>query len=489
MTQIDRETGARDRTTAGRTPGRGPLIGVGALMVVLTNAVIFILPPLLPVIQAQYGLATVAETTWLYTALTLGGGAGFILLPRLADLYGDRSASVAASAFLAVGAAVPAVGDSYPTLLAGCTLMGFGGAAQLLPLGFLRRNLGAAGITIGVAVMVIATGAGIVVGMIGGGLIVENLSLRSFFAILTAACLATTLATYLLVPHAPPAERNGRIGAVGTVWMIGWVAAILLTLTQGLVWGSAALIPLVIGVVAGIAWMRAQRRSASAVFDLTLMRTPLVTASCLCIALFAAVNSAFLLLLSSYAQIIPEALRPVDSYGLGLSALQTGWLMVPFAVTFLIGGALVDRPVTNGRGVPVFVVGSLISAAGLAWLALAHEQQWHYLVGAAIMGLGCSIGYAAGFTMVQMAVAEEKAGMAAGVAGTFMAVGFAFGTALISADLSASLVPVPGTSLEVAAEGLYGVGYWLSGALAVAVVLTVAVASARHRRRATRLAA
>ncbi|HEY9353080.1 MAG TPA: hypothetical protein VIP28_07520, partial [Nocardioides sp.] len=105
------------------------------------------------------------------------------------------------------------------------------------------------------------------------------------------------------------------------------------------------------------------------------------------------------------------------------------------------------------------------------------------------MGLGCSIGYAAGFTLVQAAVPEEKAGMAAGVAGTFMAVGFAFGTALVSADLSASLVPVPGTTLEVAAESLYGTGYWISGVLALLVVVTVLVSRARARRRTSRLAA
>lgn len=489
MTQTHQAAGSGRRTTAGRAPGRGTLIGIGSLLVVLTNAVIFILPPLLPVIQAQYGLATVAETTWLYTILTLGGGAGFILLPRLADLHGDRNANVAAAAFLTVGALVPAVGDSYPTLLVGCALMGFGGAAQVLPLGFLRRGLGEGGITAAVAVLVIGTGVGIVAGMIGGGLIVQSLSLQSFFVVLTAIGAVTTLASYLLIPHAPPVVRTGGIGVVGTVWMIAWVAAILLTLTQGLVWGNAALIPLALGVVGGIAWVRVERRSSTAVFDVALMKAPLVTASCTCIALFAAVNSAFLLLVSTYAQIIPEALRPVDAYGLGLSALETGWLMLPFALTFVVGGAIVDRPVNNGRVVPVFVSGAIISAAGLTWLALAHDQKWHYLVGAAIIGLGCSIGYAAGFTLVQLAVPEEKAGMATGVAGTFLAVGFAFGTALVSADLSASLVPVPGTTLEVAAESLYGVGYWLSGALALAVVLTVLVSTTRARRRTARVAA
>jgi MFS family permease len=273
------------------------------------------------------------------------------------------------------------------------------------------------------------------------------------------------------------------MGVVGTVWMIGWVAAILLTLTQGLVWGNAALIPLVLGVAGGIAWFRVERRSTTAVFDVALMKASLVTASCICIALFAAVNAAFLLLVSTYAQIIPEALRPADAYGLGLSALETGWLMVPFAVTFVVGGAIADGPVNNGRAIPVFVGGALISAAGLAWLAVAHDQQWHYLVGAAIIGLGCSIGYAAGFTLVQLAVPEEKAGMATGIAGTFLAVGFAFGTALVSADLSASLVPVPGTTLEVAAESLYGAGYWIAVVLALLAIVTVLVSRARSARR------
>ncbi|WP_229052497.1 MFS transporter [Aeromicrobium sp. Leaf350] len=464
-------------------PSRNALIGIGALLVILTNAVIFVLPPLLPVIQSQYGLATVAQSTWLYTALTLGGGAGFILLPRLADLHGDRNASIAAVAVLAVGAGIPAAGDSYPTLLAGCVLMGFGCAAQLLPLGFLRRNLGESGIAVGVAVLVIATGAGIVVGMIGGGYIVENLSLRSFFMVLTVASVLTVAAAAMLIPHTPPAERNGRIGLMGTIWMLGWVAAVLLTLTQGLVWGNAALIPLVIGVVGGVLWVRAERRSSTAVFDLRLMRAPLVTAACVSIALFAAINSAFLLLLSSYAQVLPEALRPTDAYGLGLSALETGLLMLPFAATFVVGSVVVDRPVANGHGVVVFVIGALFSVAGLAWLAVAHDRPWHYLVGAAVMGLGCSIGYAAGFTMVQSAAPVEQAGMAAGAAGTFMAVGFAIGTAVISADLSASLIPVPGTGLEVATEGLYGIGYWLSAVLGVLVIVTVVVARYRAARR------
>lgn len=484
MTNLNSTSDLAPRLRPPTVASKPALIGVAALLVMLTNAIVFLLPPLLPIIQEQYGLTTVAQTTWLYTALTLGGGASFILLPRVADVHGDRTAAVIASAFLAVGALVPAIGDSYPALLVGSVVMGLGGAAQLLPLGFLRRNLGDSGLAIAVAVLVIATGFGIVAGMIGGGITIEHLSLRAIFMILTAAGLAATAASFVAIPHAPPAEASGHIGTVGTAWMIGWVAAILLALTQGLLWGAGALIPLAVGVVGGITWFRVERGSPKAVFDATVLKAPFVIAASACVGLFAAVNAAFLLLLSAYVQVIPSLLPASEAYGLGYSALQTGLLMLPFALTFLVGSVVADGPVNRGRGGTVLIQGAAICVAGSVWLAFAHDRAWHYLVGAAIMGLGCSIGYAAGFTLVQLAVPEAKAGMAAGVAGTAMAVGFAFGTAVVAGDLSATLIPVSGSTTEVAAQGLYSVGYWIAAGLSAFVALTVAIS----RRRSARVA-
>jgi MFS family permease len=474
------ETTPSTRPAANKTA----LIGVAGLLILLTNAVVFLLPPLLPIIQAQYELTTVAQTTWIYTALTLGGGAGFVVLPRVADIYGDRNASVVASALLTIGALIPAVGDSYPTLVAGCAIMGIGGAAQLLPLGFLRRALGDGGLTIGVSVLVIGTGIGIVVGMIGGGLAVENLSIQAFFIMLTALFALSTVWSYISIPHTPPAEASGRMGLLGTVWLIGWVAALLLALTQGLVWGSAALIPLVVGIIGAVAWLRVERRSTNAVFDISVLKSANVLTASGSMGLIAAVNSAFLILLSTYAQVPPEYLPKAEAYGLGLSALETGILMLPFAATFLIGSILADGPVNRGQGGNVLMVGAVIALAGLAWLALAHDRQWHYLVGSGVVGLGCALTYAAGFTLVQMAVPEAKAGMASGIAGMFMAIGFAFGTAVVASVLSVSVIVIPGTTIEVATANLYAPAYWTAAVLATLIPVTVLAARARTKRRA-----
>ena len=83
----------------------------------------------------------------------------------------------------------------------------------------------------------------------------------------------------------------------------------------------------------------------------------------------------------------------------------------------------------------------------------------------------------------QMAVPEDKAGMAAGIVGTAMAIGIAFGSALVTGVLSASVVAVPGSDIEVAAESLYGTGYWISVGLATLIVVTVLISRVRNGRR------
>ncbi|WP_406635149.1 MFS transporter [Amycolatopsis sp. WGS_07] len=474
-----------ETTDPRRTSGRVPLVGVAALLVILTNAIVFILPPLLPVIQAHYQLTTVSSVTWIFTLLTLGGGAGFVLMPRLSDVIGDRDTAVLSGAALTAGALIAAIGDSYAALLVGATVMGFGMAAQMLPLGFLRRSLGDNGLSIAVAVLVVATGVGIVAGMIGGGFIVQNLSLRTFLFVLAAAFAATTAASYLTIPQYRRSASGGSIGAVGTLCLIGWVGAILLALSQGVVWGEEALIPLAAGLVGAAVWLWAQRKTSTPVFDRALLKSPFVTAACVAVGLFATVNSAFLVLLSNYAQTDPASLAPQDSYGLGRTALQTGWLMVPFAVTFLVGGTVAEKPVAQGRGAAVLITGAIVSLGGLALLAVAHDRPWEYLVSAGIIGLGCSMGYASGFAVVQMAVPEEKAGMAAAIAGTAMAIGFALGSAIVTTILTASTVVIPGTDIAVANKGEYSTSYWTAVGLAALIVLTVAVSRIRTGRRAT----
>ena len=309
MTQIHQEPGPPTTPRQAATPGRGALIGIGALLVVLTNAVIFSLPPLLPVIQAQYGLATVAESTWLYTVADPRRGSRVhpAATPRRPVRRPQRH--VAASVFLTVGALVPAVGDSYPR----CWWAAPSWVSAARPSSC--RSASSAATSARAASRWVRRHGD----RHGRRHRRRDDRRRAHRADLSLRASSSSSPLWRgdhpgVVParsRTPrPPSGPAASASLGTVWMIGWVAAILLTLTQGLVWGNAALIPLVLGMVGGIAWIRVERRSSTAVFDVALMKAPLVTASCICIALFAAVNSAFLLLLSTMPRSSPRRCGP-----------------------------------------------------------------------------------------------------------------------------------------------------------------------------------
>lgn len=469
--------------TAQVASNRAALIAIAALLATVTNAVAFMLPPLLPLIVTGYADGSFAAATWVFTALTLGGGAGFVLIPRLTDVLSDRSISLLAGGFLTVGALVAAVIDNYPALVLGSVLLGFGGAAQLVPLSFLRRHLAGDAVATAVTVLIMATGSGVVLGMLGGGLSVRygvspedtSPSIAPFLYILAGLFVLTTIGLLAIVPNSPP-ESSGRLGVLNTVWLIGWVALILLALSAppDTAVGDAALLLLIVGILAAVGWGVAERRSTTPVFDIAVLKKPFVTTACLSAGLFGAVDAAFLVLVNYYVQ-TPEELI---GYGLSMDALETGVLMLPFAISMFISGKAAEKVVQQGRPGLVLVVGAAICAAGLLFLAVAHDQAWHYVVGSAVVGLGSRAGYSGAFAVPQLVVPEERAGMAAGMPGTIMAIGFSVGSAVI-----VSLQLASGTDYDgvwVPDEQVYTDGYYYTLAFPVLIVVATLVSRFRN---------
>ncbi|MFD9961860.1 MFS transporter [Amycolatopsis sp. NPDC058986] len=472
MTDLNDAVGMPVRIDVGRAPARWALIAVAGFLGTVTNAIAFMLPPLLPDMQAQYHLGVVSGA-WVFTAMTLASGAGFVLIPRLSDLRGDRTTAMASGVVMTVGALLAAVGHTYVTLVVGASLMGLGSGSMLLPLAFLRRLLPGNAISGAVRVGIISSGIGVVLGLTGGGVMVEYFSVDTFFYTMAVVLALTTAALVVVLPAGRPAA-GGRMGVFGTVWMIGWLGIVLLALSQGTVWtGSLPYILLAAGLIAGVVWAVAERRSSTAVFDVSLLKKPYVSTSCLSVGLFGATDGALLLLVTYYTQTPAAA-----GYGFGYGALKASLLMLPFALSMFASGTAAEKFVEKGRPGVVLVFGGLVSAAGFLWLAVAHDQAWHYLVGSAIIGLGSRAGYSGAFAVPQYAVPEDKAGMASGMGGTAMAIGFAFGSAVITAVLGSAT----DTATGLPKESLYTTGYVVAVAMSVVVLIATGASRLRHPR-------
>lgn len=515
------------------TADRKALIAVAALLATVTNAVAFMVPPLLPLITSSYAHNSVSAATWIFSALTLGGGAGFVLIPRLTDMLSERAMALLAGGFLVGGALIAAIADTYLALVIGSALLGFGNAAQLLPLSFLRRHLPGNGVSTAVMVLIMATGSGVVLGMVGGGISVRiwplpthleadgslpSLSIAPFYYILAALFALTTVALLVVVPNSPPQSR-GRLGIVNTVWLIGWVALVLLPLSAppDSTIGKNGAVILLVGVVAAVAWVFAERRSTKPVFDIAVLRTPYVTTACLSAGLFGCVDAAFLVLANYYAQ-TPDGL-PVSAdggrtgwstqfaeYGLAYDPLKTSLIMLPFALTMFISGKYAERLIARGRPGAILAGGAAVCAAGLLFLAVAHDRPWEYVVASGVIGLGSRAGYSAAFAIPQFVVPEEKAGMAAGMPGTVMAIGIAIGAAVVTVVLNASGFVYHSTDVAGMTAGrlnpatvdlrasdyllegahmpsaqAYTTAYWVSLVFPALVILATALSRLRHQ--------
>jgi hypothetical protein len=314
-------------------------------------------------------------------------------------------------------------------------------------------------------VLIMATGSGVVLGMVGGGVSVRiwslpthlnadgtvpSLSIAPFYFILAALFVLTTVALLVVVPNSPP-QSKGKLGAVNTLWLVGWVSLILLSLSAPMdsTVGKNATGILLVGLLAAVGWVYAERRATTPVFDIKVLRTPYVTTACASAGLFGCIDAVFLVLANYYAQTVNNLPLSADGgqtgwapafgqYGLSFDPLKTSLILLPFALTMFISGKYSEKLIARGRPEVILIGGALACGVGLLFLALAHDQAWHYVVASAVIGLGSRAGYSAAFAIPQFVVPEAKAGMAAGMPGTVMAIGIAIGAALVTVVLNGS---------------------------------------------------
>ncbi len=170
-----------------------------------------LLNPVLATLQRELH-ATQLATTCVITAYLLSASVSTPVLGRLGDLYGKRRMFLVAAAALVAGSLVDATADSIGVVVAGRVVQGVGGG--LLSLASL----------IGVG-----SGAGVVL----AGPVVTALGYHGLFWIPLIIVGAAGLAAV----RESPVRAPGRFNPGAAVLMAGWLAALLLALSQGPQWG------------------------------------------------------------------------------------------------------------------------------------------------------------------------------------------------------------------------------------------------------------
>jgi MFS family permease len=401
------------------------LIGVDGLAVAIA----------LPAVQRDFGLAAI-EGQWMLSAYGLAFGGTLLLGGRLGDLHGRRRALVGGLGAFAAGALAASLAPGLGILVAARVLQGLGAAAAVPSALALIGTLYPPGAerTRALSILAAMASLGTMSGLVLGGAVTGLLGWRWLFAITASLAAVATLAAARLLPDARAQGTGLRLDAVGAILVTAALVAILFALTRvehhGIV--SVWVIgPLLGGLGLMAAFVAHERRAASPLLPLGILRVRSLRAASLGAGLNAVAFTAIVYVGTLYLQV-----------ALGYRPVQAGLALLPLdAVAFVV-------PLAGARAIARRAPRTLLSASfpltalSLLWLARAPVPADYIRdVFGPLIILGASLSVAF-VVLTQEAVAEvspDERGLASGIFETANHLfGGAVGVALYATLLTAT---------------------------------------------------
>ncbi|WP_328475297.1 DHA2 family efflux MFS transporter permease subunit [Actinoplanes sp. NBC_00393] len=388
----------------------------------------------LPPIQSSLALDATG-LQWVVSSYTLTF-AGFLLLGgRVGDLWGHKRAFLAGLLLFSLASLACGFAQAGWQLIAARFVQG-AGAAVLVPTTLTLVTAGVADQKArakALSVLTAAAAAGGAFGGILGGVLTGLLSWRwVFFVNVPLGAILIAAAAWVMTGQGRR-DTRGRLDLPGSIAVTTGTAALVSAVILAEEHGWAAPQTLGVGLLAVAAFavfVLVERRAAYPIVPLGVFRIRSVTAANVLAALVSGVLPATMFFLSLYLQ---QVLR--------MDPLQAGLALTPGAIGIALGARAAS--LTIGRLGPrrLFVAGSLLAAAGLAWLSLIGPDDryvWAVLPPLVLVmaGLGAS-----GLPLTVTATSglpAEQAGLASGLLNASKQVGSAVGLAVLVAVASAA---------------------------------------------------
>jgi EmrB/QacA subfamily drug resistance transporter len=399
------------------------LASLGLFMVALDTLVV---TTALPVIRLDLA-ASLPDLEWTVNVYNLAFACLLLTGAALGDRFGRRRMfAIGLSVFTAASAAA-ALSPSVGALIAARAMQG-AGAALVMPLtltlisaAFPAEKRGAAiGLWGGIAGLAVAAGP------VVGGAVVDGINWHWIFWLNVPIGLALVpLGLARLTESFGPRPQLDLVGLpLAAAGMFGLTWGLVRATTVG--WGSPEVVAAFAAgaalVAAFLAW---ERRARSPMLPLALFRHRGFSASnAVSFFMYAGLFGTLFLM----AQFLQSAL--------GYSPLQAGVRLLPWTATPMViaplAGGLADR--YGNR--PFMVVGMVMQAVGLGWVALIASPDVGYLqlgIALTVAGVGTSLCFPTVANCVMGSVPPQEAGVASGTNSSLRELGGVFGVAVLAA--------------------------------------------------------
>ncbi|MCP3757491.1 MFS transporter [Streptomyces sp. TBY4] len=398
------------------------------------------------------------ELLWIVDAYPLVCAALLILFGTLGDRVGRRRILLLGYGLFGAASAVAALADNAQVLIAARALLGVGGA-MIMPatLSILRQvfpDRRERALAIGIWTAVAAIGAAS--GPVLGGFLVQHFWWGSVFLINIPLMIMILPLGRWLLPESRgtsdgPWDVLGALMAAGGV--LGAVLGIKRLGAERQFADPQALVPLLVGAVLLVLFVRRQKRRPHPLIDMRMFSRPAFTTSVGCIVLAMLALVGLELIAVQYLQLV-----------LHLSPLETGLRLLPLTFAAMAAGATGSYTLARTGPRRMVSLGFVLTAFAVLLLTLMGQQDRPVLltVGFILLGFGLQTTLFAAYESMLSEAPAATAGGAASIGETSYQLGAGMGIALLGSVMNAAYAPglaaVPGVSAADSAGASHSLG-------------------------------
>ena len=347
-----------------------------------------------------------AAQLWIIDAYPLVLAGLLVAMGNMGDRYGRRRLLMIGAAGFGVVSALAAFATDASQLIAARAALGFFGAMLMPSTLSLLRSIFTDRKQRRLAIAIWASGfsGGSALGPLVGGVLLEHFWWGSVFLVAVPVMLPLLILTPVLVPESKD-PAPGPIDVVAIVLSLATVAPIVYAIktfaTEGVT--PLAIAAPVVGVVAGILFVRRMARARNPMLDVGLFREPVFTGAVLVNLLSVVSLVGFLFFVTQHLQLVA-----------GLDPLAAGFALIPGSVVVIVSGLVIVPIVARARPSRVVAIALAFSAVAYVILAATGQGASVGLLVFAFCLLGAGIGASQTISndLIIAAVPPAKAGAA-----------------------------------------------------------------------------
>jgi MFS family permease len=409
---------------------------------------------------------------------------GFLLFGgRAADLFGRRRMLVAGLGLYALASLAGGLAAGPETLLAARSIQGLGGALVFPCTLAIINTLFAEGAARNRALGVWggAGAAGLVIGVLVGGILTKSLGWRAVFLVNVPLACAAILLAFPLIRADLPRDTDRSFDLPGALSATAAVTLIVLALVRGPVegWTSPRIcIAIASGAMLLYLFAFIERRSRDPIVPSGMFADSLLKFAVAIAFLFTATFGSLLYFLSIFFQDVR-----------GYDALQTGVAFLLPTVVVVVGSTMAGRMVTRFGLKATLCVALAMGAFGAAALALMMSPEasyWTLVPGLIFVSIGDGIVFTAMFIVASTGVTPREQGVASGIVSTGAGVGAAVGLALLVIVANSRTEGLGGEALRSAtAAGIRSAVFFIAGGILVTLGISMRLPGKAGQRQAS----